>query len=77
MISHMNPSPKELRIRVVAAVDAGDYSIPQVAQIFNASPFFIKKMLRLSRLGTVAVPKPFFKIQRWPSSKMRLLVNPI
>jgi transposase-like protein len=42
----MAPYPRELRVRVVAAVEEGGWSIPEAARIFQVGLAFIKKMLR-------------------------------
>jgi transposase-like protein len=47
----MAPYPKELRIRVVAAVEEGGLSLPDTARIFQVGVTFLKKMLRLHRAG--------------------------
>jgi transposase len=33
----MKPYPQELRVRVVAAVEQGELSIPEVVNLFNVS----------------------------------------
>jgi transposase len=53
----MAPYPKELRVRVVAAVEEGGLSIPEAARIFQVGLTFIKKMLRLSRAGESLEPR--------------------
>ena len=52
----MLPYPKELRVRVVATVEQGEYSIPEVASIFSVGITFVKKMLRLHRAGAELAP---------------------
>jgi transposase len=56
-MSLMAPYPKELRVRVVAAVEEGGFSIPEAARIFQVGMTFIKKMLRLSRAGDPLEPR--------------------
>lgn len=53
----MKPYPKELRTRVVAAVEKGDFTIPQIASIFGVGITFVKKMLRLHRAGDDLQPR--------------------
>jgi transposase len=53
----MAPYPTELRVRVVAAVEGGGLSIPEVAQIFQVGLTFIKKMLKLHRAGKSLEPR--------------------
>jgi transposase len=53
----MAPYPKELRVRVVAAVEEGGLSIPETARIFQVGLTFIKKMLRLHRAGELLEPR--------------------
>jgi transposase len=53
----MAPYPKELRVRVVAAVEEGGLSIPEAARIFQVGLTFIKKMLRLQRAGESLEPR--------------------
>jgi transposase len=53
----MAPYPKELRVRVVAAVEEGGLSIPEVARIFQVGLTFIKKMLKLHRAGESLEPR--------------------
>ncbi len=38
--------PKELRIRVVNAIETGDGTIAEISALFGVGPTFIKKMLR-------------------------------
>jgi transposase len=45
----MLPYPKELRERVVAAVEQGEFTIAEVADLFGVGTAFVKKMLRLHR----------------------------
>lgn len=42
----MKAYPKELRERVVAAVEQGEHPQEEIARLFNVSRTFIKKMLR-------------------------------
>lgn len=53
----MHPYPQELRVRVVAAVEQGEHSIPEVARLFNVGVTFVKKMLRLHRAGDDLMPR--------------------
>jgi transposase len=53
----MAPYPTELRVRVVAAVEAGGVSIPKAARIFQVGLTFIKKMLKLHRAGESLAPR--------------------
>jgi transposase len=53
----MGPYPKELRVRVVTAVEDGGLSIPETARIFQVGMTFIKKMLRLHRAGEPLEPR--------------------
>jgi transposase len=53
----MAPYPTELRVRVVAAVEEGGFSIPEAARIFQVGLTFIKKMLRLHRAGEALEPR--------------------
>ncbi len=53
----MAPYPTELRVRVVAAVEAGGLSIPEAARIFQVGLTFINKMLRLHRAGKSLKPR--------------------
>ena len=54
----MAPYPKELRVRVVAAVEAGRFSIPEIARLFQVGVTFIKKMLPWPRAGAPLDPRP-------------------
>ena len=56
-VSIMAPYPKELRVRVVAAVEEGGFSIPEAARIFQVGMTFIKKMLKLYRAGEPLAPR--------------------
>jgi transposase len=53
----MAPYPKELRVRVVAAVEEGRFSIPEIARLFQVGVTFIKKMLSLHRAGEPLDPR--------------------
>lgn len=53
----MAPYPKELRVRVVATVEEGRLSIPEIARLFQVGVTFIKKMLKLHRAGDPLDPR--------------------
>ena len=53
----MKPYPQELRVRVVAAVEQGELSIPEVVNLFKVGKTFVKKMLRLHRNGDDLAPR--------------------
>ena len=53
----MLPYPTELRTRVVAAVEQGEHSIPEIAHLFAVGITFVKKMLRLQRAGQDLAPR--------------------
>jgi transposase len=53
----MTPYPQELRVRVVAAVEQGEHSIPEVARLCNVGVTFVKKMLRWHRKGEDLTPR--------------------
>jgi transposase len=53
----MVPYPKELRTRVVAAVEQGEMTIGEVARVFSVGVTFVKKMLRLQRAGEDLAPR--------------------
>jgi transposase len=53
----MAPYPKELRVRVVAAVAEGRFAIPEIARLFQVGVTFIKKMLTLHRAGAPLDPR--------------------
>jgi transposase len=53
----MEPYPTELRTRVVAAVEQGDMTIGEVAEVFSVGRTFVKKMLRLQRAGEDLAPR--------------------
>jgi transposase len=57
MIVAMLPYPKELRARVVAAVEQGEFTIAEIAELFGVGPTFVKKMLRLHRAGDDLKPR--------------------
>jgi transposase len=46
-----------LRVRVVAAVEQGEHSIPEIASLFSVGLTFVKKMLRLNRAGDDLEPR--------------------
>jgi transposase len=53
----MVPYPIELRTRVVAAVEQGDFTIAEIATLFGVGMTFVKKMLRLQRAGEDLNPR--------------------
>jgi transposase len=53
----MVPYPKELRTRVVAAVEQGELTIAEIATLFGVGMTFVKKRLRLQRAGEDLVPR--------------------
>ena len=53
----MRPYPKELRSRVVAAVEQGELTIVDIASVFSVGLTFVKKMLRLHRAGEDLAPR--------------------
>ena len=53
----MKSYPKELRVRVVAAVEQGEHSISEIASLFGVCVTFIKKMMRLHRAGDDLAPR--------------------
>ena len=53
----MRPYPKELRVRVVAAAEQGEYSLSEIASLFGVGITFVKKMLRLHRAGDDLAPR--------------------
>jgi len=71
----MTPYPTELRVRVVAAVEEGGFSIPQAARVFQVGLTFIKKMLKLHRRGESLAPRhgggPVPLLQEWETSVLR------
>jgi transposase len=48
----------DLRQHVVAAVERGEGTVAEVAELFGVGTTFIKKMLRLHRAGADLAPKP-------------------
>ena len=54
----MRPYPTELRTRVVAAVEQGEMTIGEVAEVFSVGKTFVKKMLHLQRAGEDLAPRP-------------------
>ena len=57
MIVAMLPYPKELRARVVAAVEQDELTIAEISSLFGVGPTFVKKMLRLYRAGDDLEPR--------------------
>jgi transposase len=57
MIVAMLPYPKELRARVVAAVEQDELTIAEISNLFGVGPTFVKKMLRLYRAGDDLEPR--------------------
>ena len=53
----MKAYPKELRERVVAAVERGEHTRAEIARLFQVSRTFIKKMLRWQRAGQDLAPR--------------------
>lgn len=53
----MAPYPKELRTRVVAAVEQGEMTIGEVARVFKVGVTFVKKMLRWQCAGEDLAPR--------------------
>jgi len=53
----MAPYPKELRVRVVAAVEEGRFAIPAIARLFQVGVTFIKKRLKGHRAGAPLDPR--------------------
>ena len=53
----MRPYPKELRSRVVAAVEQGELTIVDIASLFSVGLTFVKKMLGLHRAGEDLAPR--------------------
>ena len=56
-IEHLKAYPKELRERVVRAVEQGEHMRAEIADLFNVSITFIKKMLRWQRAGQDLAPR--------------------
>jgi transposase len=57
ILFNMRSYPKELRSRVVAAVEQGELTIVDVASLFSVGLTFVKKMLRLHRAGEDLAPR--------------------
>jgi transposase len=57
MMAAMLAYPKELRARVVGAVEQGELTIAEISNLFGVGPTFIKKMLRLHRAGEDLEPR--------------------
>jgi transposase len=53
----MAPYPKELRVRVVAAVEEGRFAIPEIARLFQVGVTCMKKMLKVHRAGDPLDPR--------------------
>lgn len=53
----MKAYPKELRERVVAVVEQGEYPQAEIARLFQVSRTFLKKMLRWQRAGQDLAPR--------------------
>ena len=49
--------PKQLRARVVAAAEQGEYIIAEIANTFSVGVTFVKKMLKLHREGEDLAPR--------------------
>ena len=56
-MTRMRAYPKELRERVVAAVESGEYPLTEIASVFQVGVTFIKKMRRLQRGGEDLSPR--------------------
>lgn len=54
---NMAAYPKELRERVVAAAEQGEYTIAEIANMFSVGVTFVKKMLKLHREGEDLAPR--------------------
>lgn len=71
----MAPYPKELRVRVVAAVEEGRFAIPEIARLFQVGVTFIKKMLKLHRAGDPLDPRhgggPTPRLQEQETTRLR------
>jgi transposase len=71
----MAPYPKELRVRVVAAVEEGRFAIPEIARLFQVGVTFIKKMLKLHRAGDPLDPRhgggPPLVLQEQETTRLR------
>ena len=53
----MVPYPKELRTRVVAAVEQGEVTLAEIASRFSVGLTCVKKRLRLHRAGEDLAPR--------------------
>jgi transposase len=53
----MVPYPKELRTRVGAAVEQGDFPIAEIAPLFGVGMTLVKKRLRRQRAGEDLAPR--------------------
>lgn len=49
--------PKELRVRVVNAIENGDGTIAEISALFGVGATFVKKMLRWHRAGEDLAPR--------------------
>jgi transposase len=78
----MAPYPKELRVRVVAAVEEGRFSIPEIARLFKVGVTFVKKMLKLHRAGESLDPRhgggpvPLLQTQETAVLRQEIRVRP-
>ena len=78
----MLPYPKELRARVVAAAEQGDFSIPEVVELFQVGKTFVKKMLRRARQGEALAPRhggrpePIFTAARRATLRAAVAAHP-
>jgi transposase len=57
MIITMLPYPKELRARVVAAAERGEYTLSEISDLFGVSLSFTKKMISRQRAGEDLEPR--------------------
>ena len=75
----MVPYPTELRTRVVAAVEQGDFPLAEIATLFGVGTTFVKKMLRLHRAGEDLAPRhgggPEPKLQDKDRARLRAKVE--
>lgn len=53
----MRAYPKELRVRVVAAVEQGEHTLSEITSLFGVGLTFVKKMMRLHRAGDDLEPR--------------------
>lgn len=53
----MRPYPKELRVRVVAAIEQGEFTRAEIASLCGVGVTFIKRMLGLQRAGQDLAPR--------------------